>query len=229
MPGKLKYPRARIVSVFVILMLLVIIMWAGQRTNAARHFLAAQTILNDMLEADQINQAGIDEALERIRLALRTFPGQPDYQDFAGQLHELMADREGVVGQQRSDLLETAAGHYRKALSVRPLWPYSWVNLLSVKDKLGQVDMEFNKALHRAVETGPWEPRLQLAVITTGLRRWDRLRRTERNLIREEIIKSLKTQPREVFMIARTFNRPDLVCDEGSDFAQIKQWCAMAL
>ena len=218
-------PTRHIWPPLTIIILIVILTWACLRTNAAWHFLAARSITDTMLETGELSQNAIDDAKDRIRLALRHFPNQPDYLDLAGHLQEFQANQVGVIGKQRRELLESAAVHYRKALSVRPLWPYSWVNLLSVKDKLGQVDSEFNKALQRAVETGPWEPRVQLEVITSGVRHWDRLGGVGKNLVREKVKDAMKVQPRETFAIMKTFGRPDLVCAEAGDFVRINHWC----
>ena len=160
-----------------------------------------------------------------MNISLRRFPNNPDYLDFAGRLMILQASQPGVVGGERRVLLESAAVKFRQALSVRPLWPYSWVNLLSVKDKLGQVDVEFNRAMRRAAETGPWEPRVQLQVINTGLRHWGKLGAGERELVQMKATDALKVQPREVFEIARSYGRPDLICEPGGVHRQIDQWC----
>ena len=219
----------RIIRVLVIVILLGILAWAGIRAVAARHFLAARTITTSMVDSEQYTQAQINEATTRVMRALSYFPKHPDYLDLAGNLQELQADQPGVVGKAHREALEGAADYYRNALAVRPLWPYSWVNLLSVKDKLGQVDMEFNSAMHRAVETGPWEPGVLSQVMSSGLHRWEYLGRTEKELIQKVIKTALKVQPREVFSLVRSYGRPDLVCDKSDGYSQITRWCTEVL
>ena len=200
--------------------------WAGLRAIAARHFLAAQTLTVSMLETGELDQVSTEDAGRRIDLALRLFPRHPDYLDLAGQIKELKATQTGVLGKKRRDLLESAADYYRNALAVRPLWPYGWANLLSVKDKLGQVDMEFKIAMRRAAETGPWEPPVQLELLTVGLRHWEQLSGFEKDLVRAKTKDALRVQPRKVFLLVQSFGRPDLVCDESLDYLRIKQWCS---
>ena len=223
-----RLPRWLLSSLLVILSL-VILSWALLRTNAAWNFFAAQSITEQMHDAGAITPAGVANAQDRVDRALSRFPGHPDYLDLAGHLLELKANQPGVVGAERNDLLEAAAVRYRASLSARPLWPYGWAGLLSVKDKLGQVDPEFRTALNRSAETGPWEPRVQLQLIQSGLRHWDRISRADRQLVLRKSADALKMRPREVFELARRYGRPDIVCPIGADQPQISRWCSNVL
>jgi hypothetical protein len=212
-------------GVFLILVMLLVLGWASLRANAAWQFLAARSIAAPMLEGGADSQLTVEAAVLRVENAMRFFPNQPDYLDLAGQLQELKAIQSGVVGTERRDLLHSAADFYRRALSVRPLWPYSWANLLGVKDRLGEVDSEFRLAISRSVETGPWEPRVQMQVISSGLRYWDQLGGSSRELVRGKVVDALKVQPREVFEMVRDFGRADLVCSSDTGYEQIERWC----
>lgn len=50
---------------------------------------------------------------------------------------------------------QKALEHYRHSVTLRPVWPYSWVKLALVKYRLGQIDDEFYEALHNAENLGP--------------------------------------------------------------------------
>lgn len=222
-------PTRRIWPLLAIAFTLAVLTWAGFRVNAAWHFFAARSYVSNMIETGDVTQVLIDNANHRIALALRRFPRQPDYLDLAGRIQHLQASRPGVVGKIRRKSLETAADYYREALSVRPLWPYSWANLLGVKDALGEIDDEFKLALERSIQTGPWEHRVRNQVLTSGLRHWDKLAVRERDMVQNKIMDGLQAQPGKVFEIVRSFGRPDLICDDGSDYRQILQWCKTVL
>ena len=130
-----------------IIVLLVILVWALLRANAAWHFFAAQAIAEPLFDTGKVTVTAFEESESHLDIALRRFPNNPDYLDFSGRLMLLQANQIGVMGLERRELLESAADNFRQAISVRPLWPYSWANLLATKDKQGQVDMEFNRAL----------------------------------------------------------------------------------
>jgi hypothetical protein len=123
--------------------------WAGQRAGAAWNFLAAETLTERMYEAREFTPAGLEAATERIRRASGASPGRPDFLDLSGRLKQLQALQPGAVGRPGRELLQAAAADHRMALAARPLWPYSWANLLAVKDRLGEVDAEFALALLR--------------------------------------------------------------------------------
>ncbi len=200
--------------------------WSVVRAAAAWQFFAAETITRNMHEADAFTKSGLDAAESRLGRARALIPGNPDYLDLAGHLKQIRAYQPGVVGRAQRDLLESAARDHRAALATRPLWPYSWANLLSVKDRLGEIDAEFVQAIHQAAQAGPWEPRVQLALIRSGLRHWDQLRSPERALVRGTLADALRLQPREAFDIVRFYVRPDLVCDQDTGQPQIERWCA---
>ena len=80
-------------------------------------------------------------------------------------------------------------------------------------------------ALEKAASLGPWEPRVQLQVVDSGLRYWGKLGRTERELVQQKVLDALKVQPRKVFEIVKSYGRPDLICNEEETHAQIKRWC----
>jgi hypothetical protein len=215
----------RVPALLSVLILLVILVWAILRANAAWHFFGAQTITESLFDSGGGKVVYFEAAESHLNSALRHFPGNPDYLDLAGRLKVLKAGQPGVVGAEHRQLLESAAGDFRQALTSRPLWPYSWVNLLTAKDKHGQVDVEFNRALTRSAELGPWEPRVQLQVVDSGLRYWSRLGGAERTLVQQKVLDGLKVQPRNVFAIVKDYGRADLVCVEQGTYRQIKLWC----
>lgn len=230
--NKMKTHIHQVIKITIAILLLTILTWATLRNLAAWHFQTAQNTYTSIINTTrttQNTQTKINQANSQLSQALKYFPNNPDYLDLAGLLQELQSNQPGVVGKTHRQALEKAAAYYRKALAQRPLWPYSWANLLAVKDKLGELDDEFHLALQRAVETGPWEPRVQLQVLRTGLKRWDRLAASERGMVRETIAHALRKQPREAFLIIRSYARPDLVCDRSGDYVQIKRWCEEVL
>ncbi len=212
-------------AVLLIILCAGILIWSVLRVNAAWHYFAAQTIAEPLFENGDSTVADVEASQAHIDIALQRFPNNPDYLDFEGRLLILKSSQPGVMGGERRALLDAAAENFRQALSVRPRWPYSWVNLLAAKDKLGQVDTEFSMALGKAASLGPWEPRVQLQVVDSGLRYWGNLGSFERELVQQKVQDALKVQPRKVFEIVKAYGRPDLVCGEEETHIQIRRWC----
>lgn len=228
------------IALFVMAISLAVLTWASSRAYAAWQYFAATTIIEARIiealniqaqsaqsqpAAGPVDQEAVDDAEARLQLALESFPDNPDYQVLAGRLKELRVRQTGIVGKERDSLLYAAAAHYRQAIVLRPLWPYSWSNLLGVKDQLRAVDAEYRLALRRSVELGPWEPRVQVQALESGLRFWDQLSHSERALIQDLLGDAITNQPRQVFEMVRQFGRPDLLCPLDTGQPQILAWC----
>lgn len=214
----------------IILGLVFVLAWASARTYAAWHFLAAQKISGALFESGET--AGLVLVDTHLQKALRTFPTNPDFLDLAGQLQEFRSGQPGVVGAEYRQLMNNAAEYYRAAIANRPLWPYSWANLLGAKSRLGEVDEEFRVALSRCADLGPWEPRVQLQVLESGLLYWGSLSKSDRSLVESKMADAVTVRPREVYQLVRGFGRADLLCplaeSQPGRQPQIDQYCASA-
>ncbi len=49
---------------------------------------------------------------------------------------------------------------WQKAVVLRPAWPYSWSDYARARSQYSLIDSEFEAALLRASQLGPWEPRV---------------------------------------------------------------------
>ncbi len=138
-----------------------------------------------------------------------------DHPDLFGQRGQLLfwqALHLSQAGKDRSALLSQASEQYRKALAMRPLWPYFWANLVVAKAEWGIFDLEFRKALRRTVETGPWEPRIQLQLIRLDFIEQHRLDPQSREHIDGMLIRALQTQPAAVLGLAVDLGKVPRVC-----------------
>jgi hypothetical protein len=207
---------------------LAILFWAIVRANAAWHFMHAKASAEPLFETG-VADARLAAVETSLAAAMRFYRTNPDYLHFAGRVAVLRANQPGVVGAERKALLANAAASFRQALETRPLWPYSWAGLLSVKDAAGQLDGEFRVALQKSASLGPWEPAVQRTVMRSGLGRWERLAGHERQLVSKAVDDAMEVQPRAAFAVVREFGRPDLVCETESRHATVRRWCDMVL
>ncbi len=126
-----------------------------------------------------------------------------------------------------------AYAHYKKAISLRPTWPYAWMNLALVKYRLGETDDEFYHALHKADELGPWEPGVQSVIVDIGLHYWNSLSRNERKFVLNIIDKSLHHSKRkhsvDVLNLTKRRGKLELVCLVHEDIDYVNQYCTKNL
>jgi hypothetical protein len=75
----------------------------------------------------------------------------------------------------RQQLLVEAAGYYRQAAALRPMFPYGWANLALAKHYADQVDDELWSAFDKAMAYGRREPNVQLMLAEIAFARWSTL------------------------------------------------------
>ena len=56
----------------------------------------------------------------------------------------------------------------RKAVALRPGWPYGWITLAEAKARYSDIDEEFNQALIQAGTLGPWERGVMVRLARLG-------------------------------------------------------------
>lgn len=105
-----------------------------------------------------------------------------------------------------------ALEYLRQSARARPGSPYTWANIAHVKSRLGQRDEEFTHAIRQAAAFGPWEPEVQILLAEVGLREWDRLPETTREMLRAAFAKGLKRQDKKLFELALAHSRLDVLC-----------------
>ena len=154
----------------------------------------------------------LEQGMQRLDHAQKFGGDHPDLFDKRGQFYHWQAMNLAVVGRDRSELLSLASEQYREALKMRPLWPYFWANLVVAKAEWGIFDQEFRQAVRRTVETGPWEPRVQLQLIRVDFIEQQHLDRRSRERIDEMLQRAMQIQPTKVLELARDLGQLQRVC-----------------
>lgn len=102
----------------------------------------------------------------------------------------------------RATYLASAKAEILRAISLRPISPYSWTILLVIKHASQEYDAEFRHALHRAVELGPWEPDLLPQLADVGLSAWSVMPAEEQALIGQVFVRGMQRQQKTMLSIA---------------------------
>ena len=120
----------------------------------------------------------------------------------------------GIFGD-RSDPREyqsQASVHFVKALELRPSSAYTWANLAEVKYQLGDTGHDFETALVRASDLGPFEPEVQAIVARYGLAVWNEVSSGTRAAIEARVAAGMRRNPMEMLQIAERRGRLDIAC-----------------
>ena len=161
--------------------------------------------------------------------ALALDPNNPDTNHFMaialeGQYAELPPEAVKAGSARRA-----ALDFYRKAVRLRPVWPYTWIDLALVKYRLGELDEEFYTAWHRGVELGPWEPGVQRVAAEIGLHGWIDLTKDDRAFTLE-VIKKGVSHSDAVHALAmleqtRSYRFLELICLIMDSDAFVQEYC----
>ena len=183
----------------------------GMASSIARNAIA---LLPDPDAGSQgLNPAVFDEAIARLQEAKAWSPTHPSIDDMMGTLKFSQAQLPDLPVDRRTSTLESAAQSYREAISEARSSPVSWGNLLLVKQELGQFDDEFRVALRQAAALGPYQPSVQIIVLSAVLAAWPKLSPPDQRLASDTLERGWAT-------IARTLTT------EARAAAHREQWCA---
>ncbi|RMD68452.1 MAG: hypothetical protein D6819_09310, partial [Gammaproteobacteria bacterium] len=152
-------------SRFLALLLVGCAFWALAWGLADLYALGASRVM----EAWHGKDASPDDqewALARRGLALahRLNPLHPGYLDSLGQLWAWKAAMLPLFSQEGKDALHEAMGYYRRAIALRPTWPYTWARLAQAKLNAFEIDGIFCQAVAKASRFGPHEPQVKTMV-----------------------------------------------------------------
>ena len=170
-----------------------------------------------------------DELRTNLSYALEHDPDNPNIHEYLalaieGRYAYIAPENEEAMPSRRE-----AYTHYKKAILIRPTWPYAWVNLALVKYRLGETDDEFYHALHKADELGSWEPGVQRVIVDVGLHYWNSLARDERKFILNMIDKSLHHAERkhsmDVLKLTKRYGALELTCLIHEDIDYVNRYC----
>ncbi|WP_139117651.1 hypothetical protein [Endozoicomonas atrinae] len=101
-----------------------------------------------------VDASELDIAINGVESAIRQMPENPALYVLKARVLE-RGRLSGIDTENHSELEA-----WQKAIVLRPSWPYSWSDYAQARSQYSLIDSEFEAALLRASELGPWEPRV---------------------------------------------------------------------
>ncbi len=127
------------------------------------------------------------EAQDRIELAIRLNPVDPDYRLALGRFYHWQAQRQVFDAPLIGRLLDKAAASTRRALDLRPTWGEAWAALARLRADRGVADEVAIDALRNALKFSPWERRTLEDSVIAGMLLWPRLPGSVRRQYRQAV------------------------------------------
>ena len=226
----MKLTILRVMSLIAIPCLLYLTYIAGSWGLADIYARSSITVLDKWRYGKKIlNSDDWDKLRADLSYALESDPDNPNIHQYLALALEGRFANTAPKNKEAMSSRREAYAHYKKAISLRPTWPYTWMNLALVKYRLGETDDEFYHAMHKADELGPWEPGVQSVIVDIGLHYWNSLSRDEREFVLNIIDKSLHHSKRkhsvDVLNLTKRRGKLELVCLIYEDIGFVNEYC----
>jgi tetratricopeptide (TPR) repeat protein len=152
-----------------------------------------------------------EQAQRYLWLASRLAPFDAQVLGDLGELYEYRMAEVPAPGTGAD--LDRALDYYRQALTLRPAWPYAWVDIAALKITRQHIDAEYAHAMQRALTLGPWQANVQASIAGGGLTVWNKLPAMLQTELEDTIARGLSNDSRLMLAVARRF---DLIASDGS-------------
>ncbi len=188
----------------VILLVLAVVLISALRFGVSELLgMSANTDLTSWAKSNHAPTAEESQsAATRYAWAIALADMNPAHHEDLARLDFIRATQLPTSDPLRSTYLASAKAQILRAISLRPISPFSWGILLVIKRELHEYDEEFRHALHRAVELGPWEPRMLPQLADVGLSAWPLMPAEEQALINQVFVRGMQRQQKTMMYIA---------------------------
>lgn len=211
--------RARLLLCSIVAVALVFIItlsfaWGVAGYQAAR----SDYIVERWEKGGAVTEIEWTKAHALIQSALFWNKGQPAYLEAMAEIYHWRASQVNVSVEDLEQSVDRSLYYYRKAIASRPLWPYSWGNLVLLKAQLQQWDVEFDHAMNTALTLGAREASVQHAVHEAGLISWIELSDTQQQKILENYSNALQGSRNSV----------NKLMDINERYGRTQEFCTLA-
>ncbi|WP_067376859.1 hypothetical protein [Marinobacterium aestuarii] len=149
--------------------------------------------------------------------AVTFYPGTDgDHYDRLGRIYEWQHAFAPFGDAAAEPSRQAARDAYRIAVTARPDWPYSWVQLAYVKLRLQEFDSEFDRAFAQGFELGPWRIDANRWLAEIGLLAWPQLSMAQRDQTLESIRRTVaysNAEARRLLTLVESTGQQQLLCD----------------
>ena len=152
---------------------------------------------------------------ESLNTAIALMPESAEFRETLGNTwfaRALLPDVKASYEERTADM-GRAADAYRAALARSPSSAYTWGNLMLAKGELGQFDEEFTNAMARAAALAPYEPTVQVMLVSAGLAGWNRLPEASRRIVAQTITRGWASNRDRLAGAARENDNSEFWCE----------------
>lgn len=136
----------------------------------------------------------VDSVSNKFHIARFFSPSDPAHHENLARISLVRASLPTLSADERRATLLEGLKDIRSTIQLRPVSPFSWTIMATIKRDLGEFDAEFSHAMHRAVDLGPWEPQLLIGLADVGLSAWESVSAEEQSFIKQIFLRGREKQ-----------------------------------
>lgn len=152
-----------------------------------------------------------------------------EYADTLGRVYEWHRVFAPFGDAEAEDARRQAVAAYRKSIVIRPLWPYTHIQLAYAKLRLLELDDEFHQALAEARRLGAGRMRVHALLAEIGMISWPQLSIDEQNATWQSLELVLRYQPNRAKSLQTLAQNaglyPQLCAALDRTLLQQRSWC----
>ena len=224
---KVQVNQRRLVNILVVVAALVLLVMAAadamQLVKAGAFNNQTEAYLDFWREQQkkqpddfQLKPRDYDIALHGAEQALAALPDSPEQwvlkarvEDWGRQYGLLQSGTENhSESVQENPLLDT----WHHAIALRPAWPYAWSDYAMARAQFSLIDSDFEAALFRANQLGPWEERVLENNALLGMHYHDWLSQPLQATLQDSLQRLTERYPYKAVSIARRYGRAGELC-----------------
>ncbi|NRB42246.1 MAG: hypothetical protein HRU20_27885 [Pseudomonadales bacterium] len=151
-------------------------------------------------------------ALGGAEKALLTQPLKAEYMRHLAMIHDWYVLSGDKSAAEYGEAKKMALIYFRAAAEARPLWPAGWFDLALAKARQQERDAEFNAALIKALELGPWDESVQTGAADLSFILYSRVKLQVKMAMQLNWRRMAQHQPGVLLRLAATYKALDKVC-----------------
>jgi len=152
--------------------------------------------------------------------ALRLEPRNPKILEMLGKVYYWQANKMETNVATQLAARRQALAYFSLATEQRPLSAYLWINVVTLKYSLSEIDEQFVAALQHASLSNPWEPFIQRTIVDVGLAAWYRLSEKGQLIILATLKRGMQKQSKALVTLVEKYERKAVICTYSEDLAK---------
>ena len=198
----------------VVVISLVVIWFASQWGIANVYYF---TVYNKLAawekQSDSLSLEQLDELGNAVDGMLSYHPDHPHYLVTAAKWQEWYAFYYYGQDELADSYLEQALAYYQQSAALRPSWPETWINMITIKVRLDAFDSELQEYMQQATQMGPYNEHVNLGIAKVFLYNWRKFNAEMAALGLTHVERTLQSNNVfELYNYAKLTGRQGLLC-----------------